>query len=86
VNRKQRRAAHRRQCSAKQIRALERRVEQTGLPGVIRGLTDACVDCDAGGSLILLPGNRVVGQVYHSDSCPALAGVVEWRPVPDRDP
>lgn len=85
MNRKQRRAAQGRQCSTK-ILDLQRRVEQTGRPGLVTGLTDACRDCHADGELILLPGQKIVGQIYHSDGCPALAGVVAWEPVPDRDP
>jgi hypothetical protein len=82
VNRAQRRAASRRDSSARRIVQLQNRVETTGLPGRIYGLTDACVDCHADGELILLPGHRVVGQVFHDDGCPAAAGITEWKPVP----
>jgi hypothetical protein len=66
VNRRQRRANIRREArSAKQILELQHRVEHTRRPGRIHGLTDACRDCHATGSLILLPGRRVV----------------DWKPV-----
>lgn len=81
MNRKQRRAASRR-TSADRIRELQHSVEVTGVPGVIYGLTDACRDCHGDGEFILLPGRRVVGRVYHDDSCPVLNGVTPWQPVP----
>ena len=83
MNRRQRRASvHREDSSAKRIRELQHRVEATRLPGVIDGLTDACRDCGADGAFVLLPGRRIVGQVFHDDGCPAAAGVTEWKPVP----
>lgn len=54
----------------------------TGKPGRIHGLVDACVDCGAIGDLILLPGRLVMGEIYHDDTCPAAAGITEWKPVP----
>ncbi len=78
MNRRQRRQDR----SAKKIRALQHRVEQTGRPGVIYGLTGACRDCQATGELVLLPGNRVVGHVYHDTGCPAHAGITNWQPHP----
>ena len=82
MNRKQRRQAQRTDATTRRIRALERRVESTGLPGLIHGMTDACRDCTAGGELILLPGNRMISRVFHDDGCPAAAGVTQWEPVP----
>ena len=83
MNRRQRRAAGRRAAtSSTRIRKLQHRVEATSLPGVIRGLTDACVDCRADGELVLLPGGDAVGRIYHDDGCPAAAGITEWKPVP----
>jgi hypothetical protein len=81
VNRRQRRAS-RDPLSAPKIRKLQHRVETTGLPGLIYGLTDACRDCHATGELVLLPGRRVVGHVYHDDGCPAASGITEWQPCP----
>ncbi|GEM_PF-2073019 len=82
MNRRQRRQTQRRDTSARRIRALEARVEATGKPGVIHGLTDACRDCGADGQMILLPGKQVFGRVFHDDGCPALTGAVKWEPVP----
>ena len=82
MNRKQRRQARNTDPMARRLRALERRVESTGLPGLIHGMTDACRDCTAGGRMILLPGGRVIAQVFHDDGCPALAGATTWEPVP----
>jgi hypothetical protein len=80
VNRAQRRAADRRINSAR-IVELQNRVETTGLPGRVHGLTDACSDCHADGEFVLLPGRRVVGQVFHDDGCPAAAGITKWKPA-----
>lgn len=82
MNRRERRAAAANSSMSMRIRALERRVESTGLPGLIHGLTDACRDCTAEGELILLPGKRAIGRVLHDDDCPALAGVTDWEAVP----
>ena len=82
MNRRQRRQAQRTDATTRRIRALERRVESTGLPGLIHGMTDACRDCTAGGELILLPGNRMISRVFLDDGCPAAAGVTQWEPVP----
>ena len=82
MNRKQRRQAQRTDATTRRIRALERRVESTGLPGLIHGMTDACRDCTAGGELILLPGNRMISRVFHDEGCPAAAGITQWAPVP----
>ena len=85
MNRKERRASSRRQHSVQRIRDLQHRVETTGLPGIIEGLHSACRDCSADGSFILLPGRQVIARIYHSDSCPAYLGVVDWAPVPITD-
>jgi hypothetical protein len=45
------------------------------------GLTGACSDCTATGSLTPLPSGAVLGEVWHLPGCPAAAGVVEWRPA-----
>ncbi|UGT94855.1 hypothetical protein KN246_15810 [Mycobacterium intracellulare] len=45
------------------------------------GLTDACADCNANGSLTPLPGGAVLGEVWHAHGCPAAAGVTKWRPA-----
>jgi len=80
--RDRRRLQSRDQLSAQRIRDLQHRVETTGLPGIIHGLTDACRDCNATGELILLPGHQTVGQIWHGDGCPAAAGVTPWEPHP----
>ena len=82
MNRRQRRQAQRTDATTRRIRALERRVASTGLPGLIHGMTDACRDCTAGGELILLPGNRMISRVFHDEGCPAAAGITQWEPVP----
>lgn len=83
MNRSQRRRHQRRNdSSAQRIRDLERRVEATGRPGRITGLTDACRDCTATGEFTLLPGKRVIGRVFHDDSCPAATGITTWQPCP----
>ena len=68
--------------SAKHIHELQHRVDQTGRPGIIYGLTHACRDCTATGSLLLLPGRRVIGNVYHDEHCPAATGITPWEPHP----
>lgn len=82
MNRRERREIKRTDPMTQRLRALERRVESTGLPGVLNGLTDACRDCTADGEFILLPGKRVVGRIFHDPGCPASAGITEWEPVP----
>jgi hypothetical protein len=83
MNRRQRRRLKARDPhSASPIRELQHRVETTGQPGLVCGLTDACRDCQATGELVLLPGRRVVGHVYHDDGCPAASGITEWQPHP----
>ncbi len=83
MNRRDRRRSKARDpLSAQRIRELQHRVEQTGQPGIIAGLTHACRDCGATGELVLLPGRRVVGHVYHDDGCPAATGITEWQPHP----
>jgi hypothetical protein len=67
---------------ATQIRALQHHVETTGRPGFIHGLTGACIDCDATGEVVLLPGKRIFPRIYHYDGCPAAAGIAEWQPHP----
>jgi hypothetical protein len=81
MNRAQRRRAER-ASAARGIRQLQHKVDSTNLPGVIRGLTDACIDCRADGELVLLPGGDAVGRIFHDDGCPAAAGITEWKPVP----
>ena len=68
--------------SAQRIRELQHRVEQTGRPGIIHGLSGACADCTATGELVLLPGRRVVGHIWHDDGCPAATGITPWQPHP----
>jgi hypothetical protein len=83
MNRAQRRRNRQRKPpSAQQIRELERKVEATGQPGHIHGLTHACRDCHATGALTLLPGHRAIGHIYHDDGCPAAAGITTWQPHP----
>ena len=84
TNRRQRHAKARDPLSARKIRELQHRVEQTGRPGLIHGLTGACRDCTATGELVLLPGKRVVvvGHVWHDDGCPAATGITPWEPHP----
>jgi hypothetical protein len=68
MNRRQRRRLQAHDASAKRIRELQHRVEQTGQPGVIHGLTDACRDCRASGDLVLPPGRRTVGHIWHDEA------------------
>ena len=83
MNRKQRRRHKPRDpYSASKIRALQHRVNATGRPGRIDGLTGACRDCPADGAFILLPGGALIAEVFHSEHCPAAAGTVRWSPVP----
>lgn len=83
MNRRARRRPNARDpLSAKRIRELQHRVEQTGQPGRIYGLARACRDCQATGDLVLLPGKRAVGHVYHDPGCPAAADTVTWQPCP----
>jgi hypothetical protein len=79
VNRRQRRANHRHGL-ARRIRQLEHKVQTTGRPGILHGLTGACRDCTATGDLVLYPDNRAVGHIYHDDGCPAGAGITSWEP------
>ena len=65
---------------AAKIARLQHLVDQTGQPGVIHGLTDACVDCTADADLTLLPGGHIIAEVYHDNGCPALLGAVDWQP------
>lgn len=83
MNRRDRRRLKARDpLSAQRISALQHKVETTGRPGVIHGLTDACRDCGATGEFLLLPGHQAIGYVWHDDGCPAAAGITEWQPVP----
>lgn len=52
---------------------------EAGRPVV--GLTGACSDCSATGSLTPLPSGAVLGEVWHAKGCPAAAGVTKWRPA-----
>ncbi|BBX16960.1 hypothetical protein CRI77_25035 [Mycolicibacterium duvalii] len=81
MSRRQRRQHARTHPAAAQIQQLRARVNATGQPGVLSGLTDACRDCRADGQLILLPGDRIISQIFHDDGCPAATGVVDWKPV-----
>lgn len=76
---------HQRRASARfkrRVRALQQRVEASGRPGVIYGLTDACRDCRGGGELHLYPGGAVLGRVFHDPGCPAGSGATTWAPCP----
>lgn len=44
------------------------------------GLTGACSDCGATGSLTPISAGQVLAEVWHDPSCPAARGVVAWRP------
>ena len=68
--------------SGQRIRALQHRVEQTGRPGIIYGLTGACRDCQGTGTITLLPDGRALGDIYHGDGCPAATGITPWEPHP----
>lgn len=81
MNRHQRRAAER-ASTRRGIHRLQRKVATTGRPGIIQGLTGACRDCGADGSIVLLPGGESVGQIHHDEHCPAAAGVTTWEPCP----
>ena len=82
MNRRQRRQHRPRDpYSAKRIRALQHKVEATGQPGRIDGLTDACSDCTAAGAFLLLPGGAVIAEIFHDPGCPAGAGTVRWAPA-----
>jgi hypothetical protein len=67
--------------SARRIRDLQHRVETTGQPGLIHGLTHACRDCTGTGEFLLLPGRQVIASVFHDPGCPAADGVTPWQPV-----
>jgi hypothetical protein len=67
---------------ARRIRALQYRVETTGRPGVIRGLTGACTDCTGTGEILVLPGRRLLPRIFHDAHCPVLVGATEWQPHP----
>ncbi len=67
--------------SAKRIRELQHRVEQTCRPGLIHGLTGACRDCRATGISYSCPA-AAVGHIWHDDGCPAVAGTTAWQPHP----
>jgi hypothetical protein len=85
VNRRDRRRrakAARDPRSGRRMREMQHRVERTGQPAVIDGLTAACRDCTATGGFVLLPGRRVLGQVWHEPGCPAASGITPWSPVP----
>jgi hypothetical protein len=83
MNRRDRRHQAHDPLSAQRIRALQHRVNQSGLPGIIAGLTDACRDCTATADLVLLPGHRsVVGHIWHDEGCPAATGITPWEPHP----
>jgi hypothetical protein len=62
--------------------SLRDEVERDGRPGIIHGLTHACVDCAATGALVLLPGKVVIAHVFHSIGCPTLTGATRWEVVP----
>ncbi|MGO9352180.1 MAG: hypothetical protein ACLP3C_15650 [Mycobacterium sp.] len=68
--------------STQRIRELQHRVNQTGQPGRIHGLTGACRDCTATGALVLLPGQLVIAHVFHQAGCPAANGITPWQPHP----
>ena len=83
MNRRDRRRLKARDpLSAQRIHDLQHRVEQTGRPGIIHGLTGACRDCGANGEFILLPGHQVIAHIWHDDGCPAAAGITPWQPHP----
>ncbi len=83
MNRSERRRSKARDpLSAQRIRELQHRVEQTGKPGVIYGLTEACRDCGATADIVLLPGQQAVSHIWHDDGCPAATGITEWQPHP----
>jgi hypothetical protein len=82
MNRRDRRHSARDPLSAQRLRALQHRVDQTGQPGIIHGLKNACRDCTADGALILLPGRQVIINIFHDDGCPAAAGITPWEPHP----
>ena len=81
MNRAQRRRLSRHN-STRRIRNLDRRVDTTGQPGRVSGLNRACIDCGADGDLVLLPGRRAIGQIWHYKHCPAATGITTWRPHP----
>ena len=99
MNRKQRRRHKPRDpFSASKIRALQHQVENTGRPGIIHGLTDACRDCAATAAFILLPGGprhrrdlsrpRMPGSVGHCPmvtGAPVMTGQGRQRAVKDGD-
>jgi hypothetical protein len=82
VNRRDRRSKASDPLSAQRIRELQHRVEQTGQPGIIAGLTDACRDCTATGEFVLLPGRQTIAHIWHDDGCPAAGGITPWQPHP----
>jgi len=80
MNGRQRRAERRRHFTQK-IHHMCADAEASGKPLVIYGLTDACRDCNATGSLARLPGGQILASIFHDPHCPAAAGVVEWKPA-----
>lgn len=74
VNRAARRRAERQRRNGLKIVA----AINAGRPVV--GLTGACSDCGATGSLTPA-GGVVVGQVFHEYGCPAGRGITDWRPA-----
>lgn len=81
MHRDQRRHNHRRQCTAAMLK-LQKRVEASGEIGVSHGLTGGCRDCDGDAAIVVMPGHRAIGHVFHSTGCPAAAGITAWQPVP----
>lgn len=50
-----------------------------GRPWRIDGLTGACVDCGAVGTIRGTPGSPTIwADIYHDSSCPAFRGVTPW--------
>ena len=54
--------------------------QMAGKPWLLKGLTDACSDCGATGSMHGA-GGRLVSHIYHDVGCPVIQGSVDWKPA-----
>lgn len=85
MNRRQRRRAERNSPGRRVQRALaqlQAASDADGRPWILHGMTEACVDCGATGSLSGQSGRRTVRfDVEHDPGCPAAAGITPWAPV-----
>lgn len=83
MNRRQRRDHQRRLSKiGSELDALMNASEADGKPWVIRGMSGACRDCGATGSMRGRGRHgTVVAEIRHDHGCPAARGLVDWKPV-----